>query len=258
VSNHSTKLISKIKDLTFSGASGAYWLLNPKKRPRVTWRSGNIWKVYDVKTREIYTVPSKKQTHRGHKQRRQKVFQKYTSNDFVEVEPDDTVLDIGAFIGEFSICAQELGATVYALEPTPLNFSCLSYNTKKIESITPYQTGIWKENTTLTFSIGEDQTESSLFNVDTGKVVEKQDIDVQTVNSFIKEHSIDSVDFLKVEAEGAEPEVLQGSVSTDIKKVAVDAGAERYGKETADTVEEILNENGYETTRSHSIVFGRK
>jgi len=178
--------------------------------------------------------------------------------DFVEIEMGDTVIDVGAFIGEFSIPAQEIGATVHAIEPAPVSFHCLTRNTEYIDSINCYQTSIWNENTTMTFSIGEDQTENSLFDVDNGKLVSKEVIDTQTIDSFLNENDINSVDFLKVEAEGAEPEVLEGAITAEMEKIAVDAGAERYGKETVDAVSDILVEAGYEVRKSGPIVFGRK
>jgi len=249
---------SKIQNTLFSFVSAVYWLLHPQKSPKIAWKYNSVWSVYDLKSRKTYYVPSKSQVGRGNRQKHAEKFERYTMKDFVEIEVGDTVIDVGAFIGEFSIPAQEIGATVHAIEPAPVSFHCLTRNTESIDSIKCYQTGIWNENTTMTFSIGEDQTENSLFDVDNGKLVSKEVIDTQTIDSFLNENDIKTVNFLKVEAEGAEPEVLEGAITAGIKKIAVDAGAERYGKETADTVSDILVEADYEVRISGPIVFGRK
>jgi len=249
---------SKIQNTLFSFVSAVYWLLHPQKRPKIAWKSNGIWCVYDLKSRKTYYVPSKSQVGRGNRQKHAEKIERYTMMDFVEIETGDTVIDVGAFIGEFSIPAQEIGATVHAIEPAPVSFHCLTRNTESIDSIKCYQTGIWNENTTMTFSIGEDQTENSLFDVDNGKLVSKEVIDTQTIDSFLNENDIKTVNFLKVEAEGAEPEVLEGAITAEMEKIAVDAGAERYGKETVDAVSDILVEAGYEVRKSGPIVFGRK
>lgn len=248
----------RIRNNIFTGVSGVYWLINPNKRSRITWKSGDIWIVYDINTKDYYCVPSKNQTHRGHKKRCEETLQKYTLNDFVEIETGDTVIDIGAFIGEFSIGAHELGTTIHALEPSPIPFYCLRRNTQTKNSIACYQTGIWKEDTTIGFSIAENQTENSALNIDTGEVTDDIIIEAKTIESFIKENDITNVDFLKVEGEGAEPEILEGSVDASINKIAVDAGAERYGEETVEPVIKILTENGYEVRESNAMVFARK
>lgn len=250
--------LEKFKNLIFTGVSGIYWLANPYKKSRVTWKKDDLWKVYDLNSKEYYWVPSKRQTHRGHKCRSEENLNKYTLSDFVEVESEDTVIDVGAFIGEFSIGANDVGATVHAIEPSPIPFRCLVKNIKNKNSITPYQIGIWNEEKSIQFSIGDDQTENSALNIDAGKLIEKIGVEATTITSFIEENEITDVSFLKVEAEGAEPEVLEGAVNADIKKIVVDAGYERYGKKTVDPVSEILTENGYEVRESNSMVFAKK
>jgi ABC-type phosphate transport system ATPase subunit len=57
---------------------------------------------------------------------------------------------------------------------------------------------------------------------------------------------IDRIDFLKIDAEGAEPEVLDGVDLSKVKKVAVDCAPERFGKSTVSKVVQILRTAGYE------------
>jgi len=46
----------------------------------------------------------------------------------VSISPGDTVLDVGANIGVFALCAAKQGAQVYAYEPIPATFELLKQN----------------------------------------------------------------------------------------------------------------------------------
>ena len=61
------------------------------------------------------------------------------------MEPGDTVLDIGANIGLFSIWCADRGAKVVAVEPIPLTFAALSANAAAREGpgeIVPVNAGV--------------------------------------------------------------------------------------------------------------------
>jgi FkbM family methyltransferase len=107
--------------------------------------------------------------------------------------------------------------------------------------------------------IGTDPTDNSIFDIDTTSEDTGRRVGVPSVRltTLIEElPDIDTVDFLKLEAEGGEPEVLDTIAETPVRKVAVDAGAERYGETTVDTVSSILTEAGFEIQVEGDIVYG--
>lgn len=59
------------------------------------------------------------------------------------------------------------------------------------------------------------------------------------------ELGVEKIDFLKIDAEGAEPEVLEGTPLCRVKKVAVDCSPERFGKTTVFEVLKILLSAGF-------------
>jgi hypothetical protein len=76
------------------------------------------------------------------------------------------------------------------------------------------------------------------------------------IENFAEELSINKIDFLKVEAEGVEPEVLKSIGDLHVRKVVVNCSSERYGESPLCEVKNILREMGYviEQVENH-IVF---
>jgi len=49
----------------------------------------------------------------------------YTDEGFCQVETDDLVIDVGAFVGEFALPASRCAESVLAIERDPQTFQCL-------------------------------------------------------------------------------------------------------------------------------------
>ncbi|MCQ8894117.1 MAG: FkbM family methyltransferase [Methanolinea sp.] len=132
-----------------------------------------------------------------------------------EPKTGDTVLDIGACEGETSLWfAQKIDnkGCIFAFEPEINNFRTLQENIKSNSLqnlIIPIQIGLWSSRKTLSFSGsggGFSYNESG-----------KNQIEVITLDDFIIENNIGKVDFIKMDVEGSEMEILQGAEKT-IKK----------------------------------------
>jgi hypothetical protein len=109
----------------------------------------------------------------------------------------------------------------------------------------------------IEFLLGPVPSENSIINVDTGQEAQRITVSSKTLEDFAELIEQDSIDFFKLDAEGAEPEVIHGFGEIRPTKVAVDAGPEREGKTTCDTVQKLLESIGYETRIKNNIVFGR-
>ena len=80
-------------------------------------------------------------------------------------------------------------------------------------------------------------------------------IKTTTLNNYIIEKKIKNIKFLKLEAEGFEPEILQGSdqILNNIEYIGVDGSPER-GKKNETTIEyaiEFLTSKGFEVIKSN-------
>ena len=162
--------------------------------------------------------------------------------------PPGPVLDIGAYIGEFSLLALSRGRAVYSVEPDPDALACLRRNVAGRGAIAVIDAVIWNTEEELTFGLDAAHADSSVFIADIhGKASSTLRRHATTLDRIAENHKIDSLAFLKIEAEGAEPEVLEGgrNLLQRTARVAVDTGPERRGRTTSAACETLLRDAGF-------------
>jgi len=186
-----------------------------------------------------------------------RVLRKYTLSGFVEVEPGDTVVDVGAFVGEFSRSAGEIGDRIVAVEPDERNAAALRRNLEHLPDSEVVESAAWNETGERSFQVAGDPSEGSILAVDSDDVTEVVTLDTVRVDDLAASVDADGIDYLKVEAEGAEPEVLEGVGDLDVPKVAVECAPERDGQAPVQSVTDWLDRRGYEVRARENIVFGR-
>lgn len=185
-------------------------------------------------------------------------YQKYTMEGFVTVEPGDTVVDVGAFIGRFAKYAAVDGERVIALEPHPETAACLSKNVNPSTSVTILTVAAGNETKPMTMELSNDPTEHSVLSVDAEPTNERLSVQMVTIERLAALQDIDTIDFLKIDAEGFEPEVIDGIGDLPVRKIAVACTPERDGKPTVTAVCGRLEERGYETRVRNQFVFARR
>ena len=159
----------------------------------------------------------------------------------VVVEPGDRVIDCGAFLGEFALAVRERAREIVCLEPDPRSYGALSATVADDDVIEPRQVAAWKSDAEpVRMTLGTDPSETSARTLDEGRVVGAVDADTVTLDDC-------DADFAKIEAEGAEPEVLEGLSSPSIPKLAVSCDPERDGESPRKVVVARLREIGYQT-----------
>lgn len=169
------------------------------------------------------------------------------SNDY-KFAPGDMVIDVGANIGEFAIGAARRGAIVHAFEPDPAVFPALKRNAMRYEKILPHQIALWNEDKIMELFSAPFHDDSSLIEP-TVKVENVSKIAARSLDSFCAEHGIGNIALIKCEAEGAEPEVLEGAgeVLRRSSMVVVDVSPERRGESPCDAVVALLAKAGFQT-----------
>lgn len=122
----------------------------------------------------------------------------------------EVVLDIGAYVGMFTVKAAKLvGKTgkVIAIEPSPENYELLARNCEGLDNVTLVKKAVMSWTGTGRLYYSKSAAANSLI------TRWKRHIGVETItlDSLIEELGLGKVDIIKVDAEGAELEVLTGA-----------------------------------------------
>lgn len=175
-----------------------------------------------------------------------KLARRYGCPDFYEPHEGDVVLDVGSNVGEFSLYAVSKGAQAYAFEPDPSVYACLSHNLQRFPDAKGLKLALWSERTTLRFYSAAEKADSSFFEPDS-QVREVIELEAWPLDDIADIVALERIDFLKIDGEGAEPEILQGAKETlqRTRRIAIDVGPERLGESTRDAVIEILEASGF-------------
>jgi FkbM family methyltransferase len=135
------------------------------------------------------------------------------------VGKDDVIVDIGAHIGTFSVMASNLAneGMVYAFEPEPRNFAMLKDNIRinQLKNIVPFNVAVSGRGGNQDFHVTKDNVDHSL-HFKGGKKIR---IRTTTLEQFIRKNKISFIDFLKMDCEGAEYEILFKCPGKTLKKI---------------------------------------
>jgi len=135
------------------------------------------------------------------------LIEEYSKHDF-QIKKTDTVIDIGAHIGLFSLYASQncTEGKVFAFEPIKENYGILELN-KKLNNFSNIQSencAISKLTSKITLYQSNDESGHSKF-IQTDNPVE---VASKSLNDFFKENRLESVNLLKLDCEGSEYEII--------------------------------------------------
>jgi FkbM family methyltransferase len=156
-----------------------------------------------------------------------------------------TLIDCGANVGELGLWAHRNGHAYIAFEPETLKADCCDRNNFRGEART-HRLALWNTRCILKLHMKPDTADSSVFEI--AGATGTRDIQADRLDEILKADTLARPIILKIEAEGAEPEVLQGAegLLDAVDFVAIDCGYER-GREKAHTfveANEILVRHG--------------
>jgi FkbM family methyltransferase len=132
----------------------------------------------------------------------------------VPIRPGDVVFDIGAYCGLSSLYfAENVGETghTYAFEADPGNFAALEKNAEKsgLKNLTIEHAAVWKESGTVEFQ-ADGTAGASVLSVSTRSNATVK-VNSVTLADYIAAKSIQRIDLIKIDVEGAEVEILDAS-----------------------------------------------
>lgn len=133
------------------------------------------------------------------------------------IRPNDIIFDIGANIGIYSLwfskCINNNGK-IYSFEPDEANMERFKYviGLNNIKSIYPQQIALSNSIGEAKFSIGLDE-QNGLLNDSQSSIEQYNIVNTNTIDNFCAENSVNVINYLKMDVEGAEWFVLNGATS---------------------------------------------
>lgn len=141
------------------------------------------------------------------------------SMDIVQmlVKTGDTVLDVGANFGYYSVmCSKLVGANgqVISSEPTAYFRERFTHHISKnnCSNITLLPFGFSDKENTLEIKI--DASTATMHMPEQDAYLKTEQIKLVTLDSYIKDNKVDKLDFIKVDIDGHEPKFLNGAEQT--------------------------------------------
>lgn len=150
-------------------------------------------------------------------------------------DSDDIVVDVGAMYGEFTIPASKYAKQVYALEPANA-WPRLTRAISSYDNIRAYRYAAGESDKLIGFDFSPDPSESMR------DPIHDSMVKMRRLDSL---NFIEDVTFLKIDAEGYEPEVLDGLGDYRPTRISVDV-SEKPQRNPRDKCYVWLHSRGYE------------
>jgi|TARA_B100000035_G_scaffold314487_1_gene330921 FkbM family methyltransferase len=152
----------------------------------------------------------------------------------------DCVLDVGAWVGTWSMAMQEFANKIVAFEPDSVHYECLTKNAGS--NIETHQLAVGAEQKMISLS-EDDFTQSK-------RVVGEGKIPMITIDSLV----LENVDLMKIDVEGFEMEVLKGATKTlesvEYLMIELNNNTKKYGSSNIE-IEKYIASLGFKTLISH-------
>jgi FkbM family methyltransferase len=173
----------------------------------------------------------------------------------VEINENDIIIEVGPNIGELTNYFVSKKANVHLFEIDPLAIECLKLNFKN-QNVILNECGAWNIEGETFVEFHSHDASSTLYieNTNTNSLIKVKTI---KLSNYIK--NLNCVKLLKIEAEGGEPEVLEGieGFFYKIDNIAIDCGPERNKKTTFDYCRNFLEEKNFTCNIVGNYLFAR-
>ena len=172
------------------------------------------------------------------------------------LKPGNVVVEAGANIGYYALMESRLvgnKGVVYAIEPSPKNFEYLNRNIKlnKRTNMETYRLAIGDKNRKAKMNISSHSNLSSLIKQKNRKITGTVEVNVTTLDSFLKGKRYP--DFIRMDVEGYEYNIIKG-MKNILKKesplrIFIELHPHIMKKSQTKYVLETLKKHGFETRK---------
>ena len=171
-------------------------------------------------------------------------------NERFEIKKEDIVIDVGSHVGYFTMYAANNAnqGTVYSIEPYKESFEILKKNLKlnNLTNVKSFNAAISKVTKQVTLYIDKNnQIGNSIFKTD--NTTESKKVDSFSLEDFVENNKIEKINFLKLDCEGAEFEILLNTNKELIKKINKISAEihENYNTSSLEELVEFLEKNNF-------------
>lgn len=131
------------------------------------------------------------------------------------INKESVIIDVGAAYGSWSIPGAILGGHVYSFEPRPAIYDNLVHN---------FEINGLKNYTAIEMAVSDHDSTATMCNAHNSSTIKEGqehvlcsstfEVPVTTIDTIVENQKIPRVDYIKVDAEGVELEVLKGAART--------------------------------------------
>lgn len=130
------------------------------------------------------------------------------------VKKNDVVWDIGANIGHYTKLFADLAGSqgkIFAFEPSPQNYKRLALNLQGVANVVLLPYGLGAKEETVVFMQGEDELGATSQVLDGAPVAgEHEHVEIRCGDLLVGSGTVELPNFIKIDVEGFELEVLTG------------------------------------------------
>lgn len=126
---------------------------------------------------------------------------------------DDIVFDVGANMGIVANWFAQRCKHIHAFEPHPGNIATIKsqQELRNIDNITLHNIALGRTHSKMQLHVKQFHGHHSLGDVDNSPTIDKIEVDVNTIDEVAKNIGIKAINFLKIDVEGFESDVLHGA-----------------------------------------------
>ena len=130
-------------------------------------------------------------------------------HDSFNIKTNDIIIDVGAHIGLFALYASQFckHGQIFCYEPIEENYDLLLENIKlnNIKNIIPFNLAVSDKNSKIKIYLNSDESGHSIFLNNEKSVM----VNSTTLENIFTENNIDNCNFLKLDCEGAEYQIME-------------------------------------------------
>lgn len=171
----------------------------------------------------------------------------------------NVMFDVGANVGQSAIvyAAHFPEATIWAAEPTDHSFTELTKASADLPRVKPVQIAFGPEAGTARMTMKPTWTRNHITNKPLSDLV--KDVQVDRLDQFCARQGIDHINFLKIDTEGYDLEVLKGAtgILPEVDFVQAETSMNRYNRfhVSYQEVFDFMSDNGFMVYNIYGLSF---